>query len=105
MWRVVAAAAATRVRFLRRPMEGRSTCPSRKSSARATAGAIAAVVCHQPIQSKYDKDVVPDDDSRLGIESEALRMEMPEAERFTAAAAAEATHEEADEIRLKEPCV
>jgi hypothetical protein len=84
-------------------MEGRSTCPRRKSSARATDGAIAAVVCHQPIQSKYDKDAVPADDSRLGIESEALRIEMPEAERFTAAAAAEATQDEADEIRLNDP--
>ena len=95
-----AGAPAARLRFLRRPPTGRSTCPKRKGSARATAGAMAAVVCHLPIQSKYDKEDVPVEDSKLGRESEALRTEIPELDKFTGPADAEAIQDEDEETGL-----
>ena len=46
---------------------------------------MAAVVCHQPIQSRYERDEVAEDDAKLGRESEALRTEIPELDKFTPA--------------------
>ena len=62
---------------------------------------MAAVVCHHPIQSKNDKDEVPVEESKLGKESDALRIDIPELDKETGAPDCEGIQEDAEETGLR----